>query len=365
MSPNRIILHLDLDYFFAQVEELRHPDSKGKPIVVCIYSGRTQDSGAVSTCNYVARKFGVKSGMPIIRAKKILEGKDATFLRADHAYYANFSEQIMQILLKQVSISKFEQTSIDEAYLDLSEKSKGDYFKAKDLAQRIKKEILEKIKLTCSVGIGPNKLIAKIASAQAKPNGLTMVKPNEVETFLSYMEADAIPGVGDKTKEALEGMSVRTISDLRSIDPVILVEKFGKKTGVFLYQASRGIDESIVQMSSEQKQISRIATLKEDTRDINEIMELVNALAEDIAEELKANNLTFETVGINAIDSTIAMHTKSKTIMRASSDVEEIKKVAKELYTELLSITTVNFRRAGVRVEKLESKKGQKTLGEF
>lgn len=362
---SRIILHLDLDYFFAQVEELRHPDSKDKPIVVCIYSGRTSDSGAVSTCNYVARKFGVKAGIPIIRAKKILEGKDATFLRADHAHYANVSQQIMQILLRYVDISKFEQTSIDEAYLDISEKINGDYSKAKDTAERIKKQILKEQKLTCSIGIGPNKLIAKIASAQNKPNGLTVVKPDEVENFLSYMEVDSIPGVGGKTKEALLSMSIRMIADLRSADPAVLIEKFGKNTGVFLYQASRGIDESIVQMHEEQKQISRIATLKEDTRDLGEILELVDALAQDITDEINANNLSFETIGINAIDSTIQMHTKSKTLMRPSSELEDLKKTAKELYTELLNSTTASFRRAGIRVEKLESKKGQKTLGEF
>lgn len=360
---NRIIIHLDLDYFYAQVEELRHPDSKDKPIVVCMYSGRTSDSGAVATVNYVGRKYGVKSGIPIVRAKKLLEGKDATFLRADHAHYAEVSARIMQILLGYAD--KFEQTSIDEAFLDITEKSQGDYTKAKEIAERIKEEILERVKLMCSVGVAPNKLVAKIASNFQKPNGLTVVKPDESDTFLAYLDVDAIPGIGAKTKEVLEGMSIRTIADLRSCDPTILVEKFGKKTGSWLYQASRGMDESDVAMVEEQKQISRIATLKKNSRDIEEIMHVSEELIKDIKNEIDFNNLAFETVGVLVIAENMQGYTRSKTLAHATNDDAEIKKVARELFENLIASTRAEFRRIGVKVEKLQSKEGQKTLGEF
>ena len=153
---------VDLDYFFAQCEERRNPSIKGKPVVVCVYSGRTKDSGAVSTANYEARKYGVKSGIPISLAKKKLKDVDAVFLPVDKEFYKEISDSIMQILRRYADY--FEQVSVDEAFLDVTQKTKANYQQAKQLAATIKDDVLTQQRLTCSIGIGPNKLVAKIAA---------------------------------------------------------------------------------------------------------------------------------------------------------------------------------------------------------
>src|SRR3989344_6253941 len=160
----RIIMHIDLDQFYAALEEIRNPSLKGKPVVVCVYSGRTSDSGAVSTSNYTARKLGIRAGIPISRAKSLAEksGQDVVFLPVDMEYYKNSSERIMEIFETHADI--FEQASVDEAYLDITEKTKKSYNVAENIAGKIKEEIKEKENLPCSIGIAPNKLVAKIAS---------------------------------------------------------------------------------------------------------------------------------------------------------------------------------------------------------
>jgi DNA polymerase IV (DinB-like DNA polymerase) len=182
LASNRVIIHADFDYFYAQCEERENPTLKDKPVVVCIYSGRSEDSGAVSTANYIARKYGVKAGISIIMAKRKLKNTDAVFLPANFELYEKVSENIMNIL--RAYGDAFEQTGIDEAFIDVTQRVNGEFEIAKQLAQKIQKEIFEKEKITVSIGVGPNKLIAKIAAGKQKPHGLTMVKPEEIENFL-------------------------------------------------------------------------------------------------------------------------------------------------------------------------------------
>ena len=179
----RIVFHIDFDYFFAQCEEIRKPELKSKPVCVCVFSDRGGDSGAIATANYNARKFGAKSGIPIIFAKKRLQDhKDAVFLPVDFDYYKSLSEKGMEIMEKNGDV--FEYVGKDEAYLDVTKKVNGDWMKAEKLASDIKKEIKDKVNLTCSIGISPNKLVSKIASDFQKPDGLTLVIPEKVDMFL-------------------------------------------------------------------------------------------------------------------------------------------------------------------------------------
>ena len=180
----RIVLHVDFDYFYAQCEEIRTPDLKTKPVVVCMFSDRGGDSGAIATANYTAREFGVKSGLSIQFAKQKLKDRDDTaFLPADFEYYSELSEKSMNIIKKFADI--FEYVGRDEAYLDISEKSERSFTKAGHIGQQIKNEIREKTKLTCSVGISPNKLLSKIASDYKKPDGLTTITPDNVSEFMT------------------------------------------------------------------------------------------------------------------------------------------------------------------------------------
>ena len=179
----RVVFHIDFDYFYAQCEETRSPELKSKPVCVCVFSDRGGDSGAIATANYTARKYGVKSGIPIAFAKKRLhERSDAVFLPVDFDFYSEISEKAMEIMKENADI--FEYVGRDEAYLDVTERVEGDFKKAFHLAQQIKNSIRDKIKLSCSVGISPNKLISKIASDFQKPDGLALVSPNTTEVFL-------------------------------------------------------------------------------------------------------------------------------------------------------------------------------------
>ena len=225
----RVVLLVDLDYFFAQCEELRNPDLKGKPVVVGVYSGRTEHSGAVSTANYVAREYGVKSGVPLFLAKKRLEGTEAVFLPVDYEYYEQISKRIMQTLKDYADV--FEQVSIDEAYLDVTQRVQESFDAANALAQGMKDEVEKQYGLTFSVGVGPNKLVAKIACDSQKPNGLKVVKPEDALFFLAPLPVDRLIGVGRKTTAKMEQLEIRTISDLARFDVQGLV-RFSAKPWV-------------------------------------------------------------------------------------------------------------------------------------
>lgn len=229
----RIILHLDMDYFFAQCEERERPELKGKPVVICVYSGRGGDSGAVSTSNYEARKFGIKAGIPISRAKKL--NPDAIFLPVNMELYRSISDDIMEILRGYGGV--LEQESVDEAFCDITGKA-ADFKAAKLLAEMIKEDIRQKVGLTSSVGIAPNKLVAKIASDFKKPDGLTVVEPEEVRQFLSPLKVTDISGVGKKTGDRLNELGIQTIGDISQLSRQDLIREFGDIQGDM---AERGI----------------------------------------------------------------------------------------------------------------------------
>ncbi len=242
MPDNRIILHVDMDYFFAQCEEREHPELKGRPVVICVYSGRGGDSGAVSTSNYEARKAGIKAGMPISRAKKL--NPDAVFLPVNMELYRSISDEVMEIL--RGFSGTVEQESIDEAFCDISDRVAG-FDEAKKYAAQIKDAIRENVGLTCSAGVAPNKLVAKIASDFRKPDGLTIVKPEEVRQFLEPLEVTDLIGVGKKTGERMNELGIKTIGDISKRSAEFLVREFGQAKGVWLKQASQGIDNSPIE----------------------------------------------------------------------------------------------------------------------
>src|SRR4030042_2489999 len=255
---NRVIMLVDLDYFFAQCEELRNPALKDKPVVVGVYSGRTADSGAVSTANYVARKFGVKSGIPVYLAKKRLEGTEAVFLPVDYEFYEQISDKIMHMLRGYAD--SFEQVGIDEAYLDVTQKTQGSFEAESELAKKMKNEVKNQLGITFSVGVGPNKLVAKTAADSQKPDGLTVVKPEEAERFLSPLPVDRLVGVGRKTAAKMGELGIKTIGDLARYDQKQLMELFGKNLGVYFHNAANGTDNDPVQEAGAAGANNRIAT---------------------------------------------------------------------------------------------------------
>lgn len=361
---NRVIMLVDLDYFFAQAEETRNPSIRDKPVVVCVYSGRSEDSGAVSTANYVARKLGVQSGMPIVLAKKKLQNVEIVFLPVDYTFYEETSARIMRLLAAHAD--KFEQVGIDEAYLDVSQRTHSNYQEAEELAQRTKKEIVMQLSLTCSIGIGPNKLIAKIAADIHKPNGLTTVKPEQIADFLEPLLVDRLLGVGTKTNRKMQALRIVTIGDLARFDVQKLMDVFGKKLGLYFHNASRGIDDEPVQAKSEVESVSRISTLKEDTRDLDLILQKTDRECEEVHADLKRIGFNFKTVTIMAVMKDLSLRSRSKTLENNTDKLETLKETVKELFDKFLSESNLEIRRVGVKVSSLtRNQKSQKQLTSF
>ncbi len=364
VPKQRIVMLVDLDYFFAQLEEIRNPALKGKPIVVGMYSGRTETSGAVSTSNYVARNYGVKSGIPLFRAKKCLEGTDAVFLPVDYDYYQQVSDQIMALL--RPFADKFEQVGIDEAYLDVTQKVHGSYEEAEALVAQMKEAVKREIGVTFSVGIGPNKLIAKIASNVHKPDGVTVIRTDYVESFLSSLPVDALLGVGKKTVVKMSDMGIKTVGDLARFDVQRVVEVFGKTLGVYFHNAANGIDNEPVEEAGEAESIGRMGTLKENTRDVEFIMQKIGQQVDEIHNELTQKTLNFRQVGIVAVMTDLTSKSRMKTLEKPTNDRETILKASRELFNKYLDESDLPIRRVGVKVAGL-SKEGhdQRQLTSF
>lgn len=361
---SRVIMLMDLDYFFAQCEELRNPSIRDRPIVVCVYSGRTEDSGAVSTANYIARGYGVKSGMPIFMAKRKLEGTNAVFLPVDYALYEEISGKVMDVLKGFGDC--FEQVGIDEAYLDLTQKANGSFEEGHKLAENVKNEVLRQQKLTCSIGLGPNKLVAKIAADTKKPGGLTVVTPEQVTVFLAPLPVGRLIGVGTKTRAKMQALGINTMFDLSRYDIQKLITLFGKTSATYFHNASLGIDEEIVQERREATSISRIATLKQDSRELDFILEKTNELCKEIEAAIATTKMVFKTIGIIVITTDMSIHTRSETLEDPTDSVETMKRTVKELLERFFSQEESKARRVGVKISNfVKEQENQRQLTSF
>ena len=360
----RVIMLVDFDYFFAQCEELRNPALKDKPVVVGVYSGRTADSGAVSTSNYVARRFGVKSGIPLYLAKRRLKGTEAVFLPVDGKFYGKISEKIMCLLRGYAD--SFEQMGIDEAYLNVTKKVHGSFEDASYLAQKMKNEVKLRMGVTFSIGIGPNKLIAKIAADSQKPDGLTIVKPEEVEHFLSPLPVNRLVGVGKKTAAKMGELGIKTIGNLARYNVQRLMDIFGKNLGVYFHNAANGIDNEPVQETGEAESISRISTLRENSCDLSVVDEKTDQLIEDIHQELVQRNISFKQVGIIVIMTDLSVRSRSKTLETATRNIDVLKGTVRELFEKFLRDAELEIRRVGVKVSHFTKEKAnQRRLTSF
>ncbi len=360
----RIVFHIDFDYFYAQCEETRSPELKSKPVCVCVFSDRGVDTGAIATANYSARKYGVKSGMPITFAKKRLkERNDAVFLPVDFDFYSELSEKAMEIMKQSADI--FEYVGRDEAYLDVTKRVEGDFLKASHLAQQIKNEIREKIKLSCSIGISPNKLISKIASDFQKPDGLTVVSPEKIEVFLDQLKIRVIPGIGKKTEERFSEMNFDTIQEVKKLDVFTLNKEFGRKSGTYIYNATRGIDNEPVKEREERIQYSKITTLKKDSIDYQFLSENIRNLCTEVHMVVKKNNKMFKSVGIHFIQSDLSNKSKSRMLRNPTDSIEELQKNVEQLLKEGLVNQKTTIRRLGVKVSELSEIQGQSDITNY
>ena len=359
----RIVFHVDFDYFYAQCEEIRDSKIKGKCVAVCIFSDRGGDSGAVATANYNARKFGVKSGIPIMLAKNKLKEQDSVFLPADFDYYSEVSSKAMGIIEKYADV--FEYVGRDEAYLDVTKKTESDFHNAEHLAQQLKNEIRNNLKLTCSVGITPNKLLSKIASDYKKPDGLTTVKPEQIDEFLSPLKIREIPGIGKKTENIFSQMDVSIIDDLRDIDVFDLNKMFGRKTGGYIFNSARGIDIEVVKPRAPTIQFSKITTLKKNSKELEFLRENIEQLCIQLNKMAIKNNKMYRSIGIQFVNEDLSTKTKSKIIRNPGNSITELKKVANQLLEEALIEQEMLVRRIGVRISEFSDVEGQSNITNY
>jgi DNA polymerase IV (archaeal DinB-like DNA polymerase) len=351
----RIIFHLDMDHFYTAVEIRERPGLAGRPVVVGADPKGGAGRGVVSTSNYEARKVGVRSGMPISRAWRMCP--KAVFLPPNFPLYIRVSDEIMAIARGYAD--KFEQWGIDEAFLDVSSRVK-DWAEAEALANRLRTEIEEKGHLTASIGVGPNKLIAKIASDYQKPDGLTVVKEEDSEAFLAPLAVCKLLWVGRKTEEKLKALGINTIGDLARFDPTALADMFGV-AGTQMFVMAHGVDRSEVEERGEAKSISHETTFDEDTAHPEQVLSALDAMADDVAAEAREQGLFFKTVAVKIRYENFETHTRAKTLLFMTNRPIDVRKNARELLTPFLRPDR-KIRLIGVRVSTFVSAKKQQTL---
>ncbi|OPY50062.1 MAG: DNA polymerase IV [Methanosaeta sp. PtaU1.Bin060] len=341
----RIILHVDLDAFFPSVEAREHPELKGKAIVVGADPKEGRGRGVVSSASYEARRHGVHSAMPITRAWKLCP--DCVYLRPHFDLYIRASNGIMRILKSHAE--RFEQAGIDEAYLDVS-KTVKDFDGAQVLAKDIMEEVLDKEKLTCSVGVAPNKLVAKIASDYRKPCGLTVVREEDVRGFLSPLDLRKLLGVGPRTEARLKELKLETVGDLAALSPEVLRRLLGV-WGTRLHEYSQGLDSSEVVEGYETKSIGREVTFEQDADDGEMVLGVLEELAEVVHKELIDNAFRFKTITVKVRYQHFETHTRSKSLLFSTDDLDILRNSAKRLIAPHLRGRRIRL--IGLRVSTL------------
>src|SRR5213594_4621174 len=303
----RIILHCDLDAFYPSCEIKRNPSFAGKPLIVGADPKGGHGRGVVMSCSYEARKFGVRSGMPISQAYKLCP--QGEYVRPDFELYGETSDRAMEVLRRFAD--KFEQTSIDEAYMDVSIRCKS-FDEALEHAGRVKAGLKTAEGLTVSVGVAPNKSIAKMASDMNKPDGLTAVRPEQVRTFLDPLPVNKISGVGKKTTKLLNDAGIQTIGELRKRQAKELTDWFGKG-GVWLWAIANGIEEAPVEERPLRKSVSVEQTFEKDVQNKAVVKEALDALSHEVHDRLLGERLLFRTVSIKVRFQGFQTFTREKT----------------------------------------------------
>lgn len=332
---------MDMDAFYASVEQRDNPALRGKPVIV----GGMSNRGVVSTASYEARIYGVHSAMPIFQAKK--RCPDGIFVPVRMSRYKEVSREIMAVLKSFSPI--VEQVSIDEAFMDASGLGRL-HGPPADLAAAIKRHIFQKTCLTCSIGIAPNKFMAKIASDMKKPDGLTIIEQDELDTILGKLPVRKTPGVGINTVDKLHKLNIFTIRDLRQYSDTYLLREIGQ-LGKKLLEYSKGIDHSPVVPFTEPKSISSEDTLEEDTNDLKTLKKWILRQSEIVATKLRAGGLKGETVTLKMKRSDFKLSTKARTLDKPTNSTNMIYRCGVQLLSECE--LSAKYRLVGIGISKL------------
>src|SRR5262245_60339664 len=359
----RIIVHIDMDAFYAAVEERLNPALRDLPVVVGADPKEGKGRGVVMTANYRARKFGIGSALPIARAWRFAEtarrrGEPATvFIQPNMPLYREVSYRIMKLL--ESYADAFEEASIDEAYLDIS--SLENFAAATERMSQLKVEIRDCEGLSCSVGIAPNKLIAKIASGRQKPGGLTVIQPEQIGAFLDPLPIRVIPGIGPKSERFLHEKNLRIVEDLRRVSESALVEWFGK-WGARLFEKVQGVDDSEVSNEWTRKSLGEQETFEEDTGNQNIVIERLDRMAERMITKLKTKEFKgFRTVTVTVRFADFQTSNRSRSLKDGfhidDNGLSRLKETAQSLTMPFFDARenprAKAFRLIGLRLEKL------------
>jgi DNA polymerase IV len=333
----RKIVHIDMDAFYASVEQRDDPGLRGKPVVVAWKGNRS----VVCAASYEARRFGVRSAMPAVHAERLCP--EAIFVPPDFTRYRAVSQSTREIFRRHTDL--IEPLSLDEAYLDVTENKTG-LLTATRVAKTIREQIREELHLTASAGVAPNKFLAKIASDWRKPDGLFVIQPEDLDTFLPPLPIGRIPGVGKVTEKRLATLGIKTVGDLRSLEMSILEDHFGRY-GQRLYELTRGIDDSAVVSDRPTKSISAEDTFETDVP-LSETEAIILRLAEKVWAASRKEARIARTVVLKLKTSDFNILTRSHTPLTPPSSYEELATIALALRERVHLSLQQRFRLVGV-----------------
>ncbi|MFT5169714.1 MAG: DNA polymerase-4, partial [Lysobacterales bacterium] len=353
--PIRTIAHLDMDAFFAAVEQRDNPQLIGKPVVIGADPKGGHGRGVAATCSYEARKFGIHSAMPISKAYRLCP--QAVFLKGNSKKYREISKQVFEILGNFTP--DVEPISIDEAFMDLS----GCYRAPKtplDLGREIRAAIKEGVNLNASIGIAPIKMAAKIASDYCKPDGLIHITDDKLLEFLWQLDIGKIWGVGKQTEGSLHALGIKTVRDIAHYPKDKLIKRFGEY-GLKLHRLSNGIDDRIVEKNDEIKSVSHEHTFEVDTNDLDELHAVFSGLSEKVSRRLRKQNLKGKTISVKIRTANFKTVTRAITLADRVNFDDVILSESKKLFDQFYHPSMI-IRLIGVRVSNFEDPYVQESL---
>jgi len=348
-TPQRYIAHFDLDSFFVSVEMLQDPSLLGKAVVV----GGSRDRGVVTTCSYEARKFGVRSAMPMRKAMELCP--QAIIVKSSYGLYAKYSAWVTEII--SASAPLYEKASIDEFYIDLT--GMDTFFNPLEWTIRLRQTIMDETGLPISFGLATNKLVAKIATDEAKPNGYLFVTPGKEKEFLAPLPVEKLGGVGKKSHQTLLALGIYTIGDILKYDGILLEKALGK-WGTQLIRQANGLSDSVVSPHRESKSISAENTFEENTSDIDVLLAQIVGQAERVSYELRQEKKYATCVAIKFRNANFETSTRQITLPATIAD-SDIIKAATDLFTKLY-VPGTRVRLLGVRLSGLTDTGAQTNL---
>ena len=328
MSDRRTILHCDLDAFYASVEQRDHPEYRGKPV---IDGGGPNDRGVVSAASYEARRFGVRSAMPLRTAGRLCP--DGIFVPGDPVRYAEASDAVMALFAERTPL--VQPISLDEAFLDVTA-TEHLFGGAVAIARDLKRDVRAKLGLVLSVGVATNKLCAKIGSDLRKPDGLVIVAAGEEAAFLAPLGLERLWGVGPKTRELLEGWGLRTIGDLASFDLAVLETRLGEH-GRSIWERAHGIDDDTVEPEMAPKSIGHEHTFDRDTLDPATVESMLLRLSEGVGRRLREHELRGRTITLKLRVAPFETRSRQRTVADATDDDLVIFRIARQLLRDALA----------------------------